>query len=65
MRIFLDEFIGFSNMSTQIEKLKKFFFKCRGFGISLNSKKCAFMICSITILGFIVFRKGKTSDLRK
>jgi hypothetical protein len=65
MRIFLDDFIGFNNMSTHVEKLKKCFFKCRGFGISLNSKKCAFMICSITILGFIVSQKGKTSYLRK
>jgi hypothetical protein len=65
MRIFLDDFIGFNNMSTHIEKLKTCFFKCRGFGISLNSKKCAFVICSITILGFIVSKKGKTSDLRK
>jgi hypothetical protein len=65
MRIFLDDFIGSNNMSTHIEKLKKCFFKCRGFGISLNSKKCSYMICSITILGFIVSRKGKTFDLRK
>jgi hypothetical protein len=64
MRTLLDGFIGFSNMSTHIEKFKKCFFKCRGFGISLNSKKCAFMICSITILGFIVSKKGKTSYLK-
>jgi hypothetical protein len=65
MKIFLDDFIGFNNMSTHIEKLKKCFFQCRGFGISLNSKKCVFMICSITILGFIVSKKGKTFDPRK
>jgi hypothetical protein len=63
--IFLDDFIGFNNMSTHIKKLKKYFFKCRGFGISLNSKKCAFMIYSITILGFIVSKKGKTSNRKK
>jgi hypothetical protein len=65
MSMLLDDFIGFSNMSTHIKKLKKYFFKCRGFGISLNSKKRAFMICSITILGFIISKKGKTFDLRK
>jgi hypothetical protein len=65
MRMLLDNFIGFSNMSTHIEKFKKCFFKWRGFGISLNSNKCAFMVCFITILGFIVSKKGKPSNLRK
>jgi hypothetical protein len=36
MEIFLDDFIVFSDLSTHLEKLRKCFFKCRGYGISLN-----------------------------
>jgi hypothetical protein len=39
-----------------IEKFKKCFFKCRGFGIGLNLDKCVFLVCSRVILGFIVFK---------
>jgi hypothetical protein len=31
----------------------------------LNPKKCAFMVCSGTILGFMVSKEGKTPDLKK
>ncbi len=53
MKIFLDDFIIFSDISTHLEKLKKCFLKCREYGINLNPEKCAFMVCSGTILGFI------------
>jgi hypothetical protein len=61
IKIFLDDFVVFSDLSTQLEKLGKFF-KCRMFGISLNLDKCAFMVFSRTILGFIVSKKGKVTD---
>jgi hypothetical protein len=61
----LDDFIFFSDLSTHLEKLKKCFLKCREYGISFNLEKCAFMVCSRTILGFIVSKKGKTLDLKK
>jgi hypothetical protein len=65
MKIFLDDFTIFSDMSTHLEKLKKCFLKCKEYGISLNPKKYPFMVCSKTILGFIVSKKGKTLDPKK
>jgi hypothetical protein len=65
MKIFPNDFIIFSDLSTHLEKLKKCFLKCREYGISLNPNKCAFMVCSKTILGFIVSKEGKTPDPKK
>jgi hypothetical protein len=41
------------------------FLKCKEYGISLNLEKCAYMVYSGTILGFIVSKEGKTLDLKK
>jgi hypothetical protein len=38
MKIFLNDFTIFSDMSTHLEKLKKCFLKCREYGISLKSQ---------------------------
>jgi hypothetical protein len=65
MKIFLDDFIIFSDLSTHLEKFKKCFLKCKEYGISLNPKKCAFMVCPRTILGFIVSKEGQTFDPKK
>jgi hypothetical protein len=65
MEIFLDDFIVYCDLSTHLEKLKKCFLKCREYGINLNLEKCAFMVCSGTILGFIVSKEGKTFDPKK
>jgi hypothetical protein len=46
MKIFLDDFTVFSDMSTHLENLIKCFLKCKKYGISLNVKICAFMVCS-------------------
>ncbi len=51
MKIFLDNFTMFSNLSTHFEKLRFFFFKCKEFDISLNPYKCAFMVFFGNILG--------------
>jgi hypothetical protein len=59
MKIFLDDFTIFNDLSTHLEKLRKFFLKCREFNISLNLDKCAFMVFLRTILGFIIFKEGK------
>jgi hypothetical protein len=56
MKIFLDDFTVFSDLSTHLGKLKKCFLKCIKYDISLNLEKCAFMVCSTTILGFVVFK---------
>jgi hypothetical protein len=66
MKIFVDDFIVFNDLSTHFhEKLKKCFFKCREFSINLNPDKCAFMVFSRTILGFIVSKEGKVMDPKK
>jgi hypothetical protein len=65
MKIFLDDFIIFSDLSTHLEKLRKRFLKCREHDINLNLEKCAFMVCSRIILGFIVSKEGKTFDPKK
>jgi hypothetical protein len=59
MKIFLDDFTIFIDLSTHLEKLKKIFFKYRKSNINLNLDKCAFMVFLGTILGFIVSKKGK------
>jgi len=65
MKIFLDDFTVFSDLSTHLEKFKKCFLKCKEYGINLNPKKCAYMVCFKTILGFIISKKGKTLDPKK
>jgi hypothetical protein len=65
MKIFLDDFTIFTNLSTHLGKLKKCFLKCKKYGISLNPKKCAFMVYFGTILRFIVSKEGKTLDCKK
>jgi hypothetical protein len=54
MKNFLNDFTIFSDMSTHFKKLKKCFLKFKEYGISLDPKKCAFMVCSGINLGFIV-----------
>jgi hypothetical protein len=44
MKIFLDDFTIFSDLSTHLKKFKKCFLKWREFDISLNPNKCAFMV---------------------
>jgi hypothetical protein len=44
MKIFLDDFIVFGDLSTHLEKFKKCFLKCKEYGINLNLNKCAFMV---------------------
>jgi hypothetical protein len=41
------------------------FKKCRKYGINLNLDKCAFMVFSRMLLGFIISRKGKLLDPKK
>jgi hypothetical protein len=66
MKIFVDDFIVFSDLSTHLhEKFKKCFFKCREFSISLNLNKCAFMVFLGIILSFIISKEGKVMDPKK
>jgi hypothetical protein len=59
MKIFLDDFIMYSDMESHLQKLKLCFQKCREYGISLNPDKCAFMVFAGMILGFIISKEGK------
>jgi hypothetical protein len=42
MKIFLDDFTIFSDMSTHLKKCRMCFLKCKEYGINLNPEKCAF-----------------------
>jgi hypothetical protein len=65
MKVFLDDFTIFNDLSTHLEKLRKCLFKCKEFVISLNPYKCAFMVFSRTIRGFIMSKESKVMDPRK
>jgi hypothetical protein len=62
MKIFLDDFI---DMESHLWKFRLCFKKCREYGISLNIDKCAFMVFSGTILGFIISKERKLLDPKK
>jgi hypothetical protein len=55
MKIFLDDFIVFNSMEIHLDKLRLCFLKCHDFGISLNTKKCAFILFVGFILELIIF----------
>jgi len=56
MKIFLDDFIMYSDMESHLQKLRLCFQKCKEHGISLNLDKCAFMIF-FTIACILLFPK--------
>jgi len=65
MKIFLDDFIMYSDMDSHLQKFRLCFQKCREYGINMNLEKCAFMIFSGMILGFIVSKEGKLPNPKK
>jgi hypothetical protein len=65
MKIFLDNFMVYNDMESQLMKFKLCFQKCREYEINLSLEKCAFMVFSRLILRFIVSKEGKIPDLRK
>ncbi len=65
MKLFLDDFSMFSDLDTHLPKLQLCFDKCRKFGISLNLEKCMFIVHSYIILGYVVSKEGKLSNLKK
>jgi hypothetical protein len=52
-------------MESHLMKFKLCFQKCKEYEISLSLEKCAFMVFSRLILGFIVSKEGKIPDLRR
>jgi hypothetical protein len=44
MEIVLDDFIAYSEMESHLQKFRLCFQKCKEHDITLNPKKCAFMV---------------------
>jgi hypothetical protein len=65
MKIFLDDFTMYSDMESDLHKLRLCFQKCIEYGINMNLNKCAFMVFLRKILGFIVSKEGKLLDPKK
>jgi hypothetical protein len=65
MKIFLDDFPVYSDMESCLQKLKLCSQKCIEYGISLNPNKCALILFSRMILGFIVSKEGKLPHPKK
>jgi hypothetical protein len=59
MKIFMDDFMVYNDMESHLQKFRLCFRKCREYGIGLNLDKCAFMVFSEMILGFIISKEGK------
>ncbi len=65
MKIFLDDFMVYNDMESHLMKLNLCFQKCKYYKINLNLEKCAFMVFSRLILGFIIIEEGKIPDPTK
>jgi hypothetical protein len=65
MKLFLDNFSVLNNLDNHFPKLRLCFDKCKEFDISLNLKKCMFMVHSCIILGYVVSKEGKLPNLKK
>jgi hypothetical protein len=65
MKMFLDDFTMYVIWKITCREYKLCFQKCREYGINLNPNKCAFMVFSGMILGFIISNEGKLLDPKK
>lgn len=64
--IYLDDITVFSkNANENLSHLKQVFERCREFGISLNPKKCIFVVHEGKLIGHIVSKQGITIDLER
>ncbi len=52
-------------IENHVQKLILCFQKCKEYDINLNIDKCAFMVLSRIILGFIIFKERKILDPNK
>ena len=61
--VYLDDITIYSKHATNhIKHLRKIFERCREFGISLNPKKCVFVVHEGKLLGYVVSKEGITVD---
>jgi hypothetical protein len=65
MKIFLDDFIMYNDTDSHLQNLIFCLQKCKEYGFSLNPNKCAFMVFSGMILGFIISKEGKLLHPKK
>jgi hypothetical protein len=65
MELFFNDFNVFSDLKTLLAKLLLCFNKCRKFSISLNPKKCIFLVFFGVIFGYIMSKEGKLPDPKK
>jgi hypothetical protein len=65
MKLFLNDFSMSNNLNTHLTRVWLCFNKCKKNGINLNPKKCMFLVHSGVILGYVVSKEGKLSDLKK
>ncbi len=65
MKIFPIDFIVYNDTDTHLQKHKMCFHKCRKIEINLNPNKCAFMVFSRMIPGFIVSKERELLDPKK
>jgi hypothetical protein len=61
----MDDFTMYNDMENHLQKFMLCFQKCKKYGINLNLNKCAFMVLSKMILGFIVSKQRKLPDPKK
>lgn len=65
MKIFLDDFIVYSDMEIHLWKFRLCFQNCNEYNNNLDSEKCAFMVFFGIILGYIVSKEGKLPNPKK
>jgi hypothetical protein len=65
MKIFLDDFIVYSDMEIHLQNLRLCFPKCKEYGTNLNLDKCAFTVFLGMILVLLFPRKGNYQIQRK
>ena len=63
MAVYLDDVTVFSKRREEhIFHLKKIFDRCRKYGISLNLKKCVFVVLEGKLMGHIISKRGISID---
>ncbi len=65
MNYFLDDYNVFRVLKMDLTKLQLCFDKWQEFDISLNPKKCMFLVYSGVTFGYVVSKAGKLFDLKK
>jgi hypothetical protein len=65
MKIFLDDFIVYSDMGSPLQMFELHLQTCKKYGICLNPSICAFMVFLGMILGFIISKEGKLPGPKK